>query len=564
MTAAPKKIAVTGAAGQIAYSLLWRIANGDVYGQDTPIELNLLEITPALGATEGVAMELLDSAFPLVKKITVTDDANKAFDGANAAFLVGAKPRGKGEERSDLLAANGKIFGPQGTALNDHAADDIRVLVVGNPANTNALIAQAHAKDIPAERFNAMMRQLEEARSQVVRTRLGLEQANARLASVLANLSAGVIVFDRGFRVTMVNHGAEKILGMEVGKALGQQLGAMGSLGEFEAEIARAFGDALDTESGTWQRQIVIGAEPESGQVARVKQGKTLLVRGALLPEVDGDHVLVIDDITDVVSAQRAIAWGEVARRLAHEIKNPLTPIRLAAERLQLKLEGVLSGAEQELLIRNTRNIVTQVNALKVMVDEFRDYARLPAAKLEPLDLNELLSEVLGFYTDLDPTLRVIARLNPDIPKIMGDAGQLRQVIHNLLKNSGEATEKQDVRMIEVSTDLIHNAAGQCSGVRLGVRDNGPGFPPELLARVFEPYVSQKAKGTGLGLAIVKKIVQEHGGTIEVGNHHDAGLLHNTYTEESAVASTEQVVSGAYTYIAFAKLVKKADNFRGA
>ena len=158
MTAAPKKIAVTGAAGQIAYSLLWRIANGDVYGQDTPIELNLLEITPALGATEGVAMELLDSAFPLVKKITVTDDANKAFDGANAAFLVGAKPRGKGEERSDLLAANGKIFGPQGTALNDHAADDIRVLVVGNPANTNALIAASHAPDIPSSRFTAMTR----------------------------------------------------------------------------------------------------------------------------------------------------------------------------------------------------------------------------------------------------------------------------------------------------------------------------------------------------------------------------------------------------------------------
>ena len=148
MTAAPKKIAVTGAAGQIAYSLLWRIANGDVYGQDTPIELNLLEITPALGATEGVAMELLDSAFPLVKKITVTDDANKAFDGANAAFLVGAKPRGKGEERSDLLAANGKIFGPQGTALNDHAADDIRVLVVGNPANTNAMMRLDHNRSL--------------------------------------------------------------------------------------------------------------------------------------------------------------------------------------------------------------------------------------------------------------------------------------------------------------------------------------------------------------------------------------------------------------------------------
>lgn len=158
MTPSLKKIAVTGAAGQIAYSLLWRIANGDVYGKDTPIELNLLEIPPALKATEGVAMELLDSAFPLLTSINITDDANKAFDGANAAFLVGAKPRGKGEERSDLLAANGKIFGPQGKAINDHAADDIRVLVVGNPANTNALIAKAHAKDVPAERFNAMMR----------------------------------------------------------------------------------------------------------------------------------------------------------------------------------------------------------------------------------------------------------------------------------------------------------------------------------------------------------------------------------------------------------------------
>ncbi|MBN9644166.1 malate dehydrogenase [Corynebacterium mendelii] len=153
-----KKIAVTGAAGQIAYSLLWRIANGDVYGPDQPIKLSLLEITPALGATEGVAMELLDSAFPLVKDIEISDDATKAFDGASAAFLVGAKPRGKGEERSDLLAANGKIFGPQGKAINDHAADDIRVLVVGNPANTNALIAQHAAPDVPADRFNAMMR----------------------------------------------------------------------------------------------------------------------------------------------------------------------------------------------------------------------------------------------------------------------------------------------------------------------------------------------------------------------------------------------------------------------
>ena len=154
----PVKITVTGAAGNIAYSLLWRLAAGDVFGDDTPIDLRLLEIPDAVGKTEGVAMELQDSAFPLLRSITVTDQPEKAFDGANAAFLVGAKPRGKGEERADLLANNGKIFAPQGKAINDHAADDVRVLVVGNPANTNALIAQQSAPDVPADRFTALMR----------------------------------------------------------------------------------------------------------------------------------------------------------------------------------------------------------------------------------------------------------------------------------------------------------------------------------------------------------------------------------------------------------------------
>ena len=158
MSQNPVKIAVTGAAGNIAYSLLWRIAAGDVYGHDTPIELTLLEIPDALRGAEGVAMELNDSAFPLLRNITITDKAETAFDGANAAFLVGAKPRGAGEERGDLLKNNGGIFAPQGKAINDHAADDVRVLVVGNPANTNALIAQRNAPDVPAERFTALMR----------------------------------------------------------------------------------------------------------------------------------------------------------------------------------------------------------------------------------------------------------------------------------------------------------------------------------------------------------------------------------------------------------------------
>ena len=151
------KIVVTGAAGNIAYSLLWRIAAGDVFG-DEPVDLTLLEIPDAVRAAEGTAMELADSALPLVNSIEVTDDATKAFDGAEAAFLVGAKPRGKGESRADMLAANGKIFIGQGEAINNGAADNVRVLVVGNPANTNAYIASKAAPDVPADRFNALMR----------------------------------------------------------------------------------------------------------------------------------------------------------------------------------------------------------------------------------------------------------------------------------------------------------------------------------------------------------------------------------------------------------------------
>ncbi|CAB0517036.1 malate dehydrogenase [Corynebacterium diphtheriae] len=191
MTESVKKIAVTGAAGQIAYSLLWRIANGDVYGKNTPVELQLLEIPQAIGGAEGVAMELLDSAFPLLKNIVVTDKAEVAFDGTNAAFLVGAKPRGKGEERADLLTANGKIFGPQGKALNDNAADDIRVLVVGNPANTNALIAQHAAKDIPADRFNAMMRLDHNRGITQLSEKLGRDKNDIEKFVVWGNHSAG-------------------------------------------------------------------------------------------------------------------------------------------------------------------------------------------------------------------------------------------------------------------------------------------------------------------------------------------------------------------------------------
>jgi nitrogen fixation/metabolism regulation signal transduction histidine kinase len=338
----------------------------------------------------------------------------------------------------------------------------------------------------------------------------------------------------------------------------GQSVASLPGLASFHAEITKAFEEAGDTETQSWQRQVVIDA-PTSDNNAR-GTGKTLLLRGALLPEAHGDHLLVIDDITDVVSAQRAIAWSEVARRLAHEIKNPLTPIQLAAERMEFKLGGKLAGSDRELLARNTRTIVNQVGALKLMVDEFRDYARLPAARLAPLNLNDLVTEILSLYVDTDPGRIVRVHLTPGLPRILGDGGQLRQVIHNLFKNAIEATEGQPVRLLEVFTDAAHNTAGQINGVRLVVRDNGPGFAPGMVARVFEPYVSNKSKGTGLGLGIVKKIVQDHGGRVEVGNRPEPFPVPEEM-RESLPAREAGSVPGAFVHVLFAKLTKNDDTF---
>jgi nitrogen fixation/metabolism regulation signal transduction histidine kinase len=223
-----------------------------------------------------------------------------------------------------------------------------------------------------------------------------------------------------------------------------------------------------------------------------------------------------------VISAQRALAWGEVARRLAHEIKNPLTPIQLAAERLQMKLSPRLPPEQADVLMRGAATIVSQVSAMKRMVDDFRDYARVPPARLLPLDLNLLVTEVATLYgtagTEID------LRLAPDLPRILGDAGQLRQVIHNLFANAQEAAasvrrEAAPARIVARSeTVRSEEGAASVAGVRFTVEDNGPGFAANILSRAFEPYVTTKPSGTGLGLAVVRKIVEEHGARIELGN----------------------------------------------
>jgi len=225
--------------------------------------------------------------------------------------------------------------------------------------------------------------------------------------------------------------------------------------------------------------------------------------------------VVVFDDISRLIEAQRTAAWAEVARRLAHEIKNPLTPIQLSAERLALKLADQLDENGRAMLERGTRTIVNQVEAMKNLVNAFRDYARLPATELVPIDLAALCREVLNLYESA--AVRINVQLPDDLPKVLGDPSQIRQIIHNMLQNAQDAVAGLDDGEITVL------ARRDGDRVLMVFCDNGPGFPPEVLGRAFEPYFTTKSKGTGLGLAMVKKIVTEHGGDVRIANRDLGG-----------------------------------------
>jgi nitrogen fixation/metabolism regulation signal transduction histidine kinase len=350
---------------------------------------------------------------------------------------------------------------------------------------------------ILTQSFNSMTQQLGEARSAAQRNQAQLETAKAYLESILANLSAGVLVFDRGLVLRIANSGAGSILQENLTPLIGVGLEAWPTLAEFARMLREEFRQHSGAE---WQQQIEMR-----------DRGAVILVRGSPLPEASGGgYVVVFDDVTQLIAAQRATAWGEVARRLAHEIKNPLTPIQLAAERLQAKLTDKLSLEEAQALDRATETIVAQVTALKNMVDGFRDYARTPPPQLDGLDLNRLVAEVLALYEQSGT--RIQANLQKGIPRVRGDPDRLRQVIHNLLQNAQDALSGSSDPKIEVSTE---RSGGQ---VWLRISDNGCGFPEAIIDGAFEPYVTTKPKGTGLGLAIVKRIIDEHHGTIRIEN----------------------------------------------
>ena len=370
--------------------------------------------------------------------------------------------------------------------------------------------------------FADMTQQLADARQAVEHSMQQADAARAHLQTILDNLTTGVIVLDAQGTILSVNAGATRILRQPLAACIGQQLCALSGLEDFGQQAQRQFqvflGERAEHGVDHWQQSIELGTAV-AGQPG--EQMQTLLVRGAELP--DHARLLVFDDISEIVSAQRSRAWGEVARRLAHEIKNPLTPIQLSAQRLEKKLGGKVEPADQAVLTKSVKTIVDQVGAMERLVNEFRDYARLPAAELKPLDLNALVVEVLHLY-ELDATrVPVRTELDARCPRIMGDAQQLRQVLHNLLQNAQDATEAHAAEHAQVggeapSVTVRTHWSESSARVRLSVLDQGAGFAPHILKRAFEPYVTTKAKGTGLGLAVVKKIADEHGARIDLSN----------------------------------------------
>ena len=371
--------------------------------------------------------------------------------------------------------------------------------------------------------FAEMTQQLSEARQEVNSSLLQAQTARGQLQTILDNLTAGVLVLDGFGQVLTANPAAVQLLALTQSQIVGKSLAELPGIHPLPELVVHQFDKLVDSLGGRspyWQQTVELGAG-DAGVGSPFATTTTWVVRGANLP--NQERLLVFDDITDVVSAQRSQAWGEVARRLAHEIKNPLTPIQLSAERLERRLLPKLEEADRPMLEKAVRVIVEQVDAMKRLVNEFRDFARLPNADLRTLDLNELIRTVALLYEGME-TGRVELHLQENCPPIAGDPQQLRQVIHNLVQNGLDAQNDSATHRggtVGIATQWTDGS----DKVRLLVQDSGPGFSEHILRRAFEPYVTTKKKGTGLGLAVVKKIADDHRARIDLSNRLEGGLI---------------------------------------
>jgi nitrogen fixation/metabolism regulation signal transduction histidine kinase len=530
-------------------AILSQVRQGQVYANLDPVgrsDLQLRVVVPVYPREVGTPLRILQLLQPLPPRYAeLSQSVQSAFaEYQKLIYLRGplkfgfTLTLGLVALLAMLSAAWAAIFSAR------RLAAPIRDLAAGTRAVADGDYSQqlpVQGKDefgVLVKSFNDMTRKIRDAQDQTKRSRAEAEMQRTYLQTVLTHLSSGVLSFDAQDCMRTHNAAAEQILGIDLERARGQSLTWLGSSYPGLAGVCETIAQAMAQGRSEWQAEVTLAAP--SGK-------RTLIVRGTMLPGLrrkKGGYVVVFDDVTALIQAERDAAWREVARRLAHEIKNPLTPIQLSAERIRHKCMNSLGENEQGMLDRATRTIVEQVEALKSMVNAFSDYARPVQMEPTAMNLNALIHDVLELYVPemnqpvsatigarrgrprrtraLHPArLAVELDLDPELPVINADAGRLRQVLHNLLLNSREALASRRHPLIRISTH--HRSDERGPFVQLTVEDNGPGFPPALIDRIFEPYVTTNEKGTGLGLAIVRKIVEEHSGVLTALNPPEGG-----------------------------------------